>query len=741
MRRPILTLLALLSLWPAVAGASGDPLPARLAGREGFVWPGGGIAIPFRFEAAGRFADGRAVVALGPPAARRYGLIDGSGRSILDPIYPELQDFHEGLARCARETDEGLRYGFVDPEGVEAIPPRFDYAGDFAEGLAPAGAGERFGYIDATGEFRILLERSPEFLGPFHEGLAVVQYDALNHFVIDRVGAERFGSAQGLGWRVGSGLLCAYSSSRESYSFLDLAGRRAIPDDFSFALPFSEGLALVKVRGETRMGFIDSSGAQIVPPRYRQAGDFSEGLAAVQVDVRWGFVDSSGRQVIPPRFFAAGAFRNGWAAVLDLAGPNHVDREGKLAWDPAEHPVQPREREFFAALSGEAVLAFDRMGADVRLETGALLAVHRREVEALRAARRRPGAELLLQGENRHLLFAVAGADSALPEPSLPGRALLPGYRVSLLDPDLMAERFGPARADSIMLGVLLLARWELSAEELRALYRRLPVRRVAAVGFGINSYPQLLDAGDTLPAAIQQAALAPLPQRDAQGNWGFGDLAGRPLLPAAWRWIGEFSEGLAPVSPDSLRIGFVNPAGTMVIPPRYQGVGRFSEGLCTAIEADLGGYIDRAGEWVITPRYSWSGDFRTGLAPASLDGRSVGFIDSTGAFVIAPEIQLAGEFSEGLAPVLREGRAGYLGRDGRLAIPCRFEAGTGFSEGLAAVRLDGRVGYIDPTGTLVIPARFTAGSAFQLGVALAVLDGELRVIDRSGDTLWIPAP
>ena len=736
---PIL-LMAMLSAFPtAVAAATSDPgapLPARLAGLTGYVDATGALAIAPRFAEAHRFQEGRAVAGQGAEAERLYGLIDVTGRWILRPHYPELYGLVEGRALFAADGPDGRLYGYLDREGRVAVPARFLTAGPFSEGLAPVTEGDRQGYIGVDGAFRITLPRPPRSLGAFSEGLAVIGYNEADHRVIDPQGEERFDSSQRLGWIVGDGLLSAYSESRGSYSYLDTRGQVGLPGHFDYALPFSEGLAAVKPVGSALMGYIDREGALVVPARFRQAGRFREGLAPVLVGARWGYVDRGGELVVAPRFLEAGEFDGDWAPVLTAEGHNYVNRRGRLAWDPAAVPVDARERELFRGLEGLELILFGPADDELRLAAGELLGVHAREGEALAAARLRPGSEVLLQGENRHLLFAPAG--DLPPTSSTPGRTLVADYQVSYLEADLIAEAAGNvARADSAALGLLLLARRELPPAQTRAIFSRLPSRQLALRGLGLSRYPLLLDAEAPDMAAELELALAPIPHRDERGLWGYRDLEGREILPSDWRWAGEFAEGLAPVSLDSVSVGFIDRRGELVIEPSFQGVGAFNDGLCMAIEAGMGGYIDREGEWVLTPRFAWSGDFAQGLAPASLDGRGVGYVNTAGEMVIAPDYALGGSFGDGLAPVVAGGRTGYVNRAGELLIPHRYEDGTAFADGLAAVTLGGKVGYVDLRGRTAIPHRFDAGSEFALGVALVTEAGVLKLIDRRGRTVW----
>ncbi|MCB9515778.1 MAG: WG repeat-containing protein [Candidatus Latescibacteria bacterium] len=785
MRRLLALLLALALLagcGPRQRDSAPAPeplLPAHLAGRSGYLTPGGAPALPFRYADARRFSEGRAVVAEDPAEGPRlYGVIDADGRALVPPRYAELGDYAGGRARFRLDTPAGPRYGFLDATGAVVIPARYVLATDFSEGLAgvrePGGQDAASGYIDPAGAWVIALPRAARELGAFAEGLAVVVYSPLDSRVIDRRGRERFASKERLGERVGDGRVTTFSSDGERYRYLDRDGRPAFAQEFDFAGDFHGGLARVKPAGAARFGYLDAAGALRVPAVFRQAGDFDDGpqpLAPVLPEQRWGYIDAAGRLAIAPRFVWAGSFRGEWAEVETELGPNLVNRRGELLWDPSGRPVEDWEAASLAGLVGVEVL---ELAGERRVRTGALLGVHASLAAAVAAGRLAPGPELLLAGENRFALFALdgppPGADARRGDP------LLQGWQVSVLEADAFLEALpaGPdslrlARADAATLGALLLARRELPPRQAMDVYAALPAR-VQALGDGrLHRYPLLLDTAAPPPELAE--AVAPLPVQDddgawrlvtlggepaspqryqalgalrdgrrpyAQGGrWGYLDAAGRELTPPRWTWADAFSEGLAAASRDSVAIGFIDSTGAFAIPPRFRGVDAFSEGLCMAVTDSLGGYIDRAGEWVIPPRFTWSGRFSEGLAAATVDGRAVGFVDRSGEFVLPPRWQYAGDFADGLAPVTRNGRVGYLNRAGELVIPCRYEEGMPFSEGLAAVASAGRVGYVDATGAERLPTRYTAGTPFEHGVALVVDGGRLLVIDTEGRALW----
>jgi len=141
------------------------------------------------------------------------------------------------------------------------------------------------------------------------------------------------------------------------YGYIDHKGQLMIKPQFFWATDFEDGLAtayvcgrfvsvdrsgriqahrialkgeLVPSRRDAKIGFVDASGRFKISPEFDDALPFSEGLAAVKIGMQWGFIDASGRHVINPRFDNAFYFIEG-VAVADLAKQFVlIDRKGKV---------------------------------------------------------------------------------------------------------------------------------------------------------------------------------------------------------------------------------------------------------------------------------------------------------------------------------------------------------------------------------------------------------------------------
>ncbi|HKL18313.1 MAG TPA: WG repeat-containing protein, partial [Halalkalibaculum sp.] len=113
------------------------------------------------------------------------------------------------------------------------------------------------------------------------------------------------------------------------------------------------------------------------------------------------------------------------------------------------------------------------------------------------------------------------------------------------------------------------------------------------------------------------------------------------------------------------------------------------------------------------------------------VENNRVGFLDEQLNKKIPPQFAFRANknwpysFSEGLAAISINGKAGYISRDGSIAIEPAFEEAHNFSNGLALVRSGGLYGYINKRGKYEIEPRFADAGSFHSELA--------RVKEQSG--------
>jgi hypothetical protein len=284
------------------------------------------------------------------------GFIDGTGKVIIPLCFEAVGDFSEGLARFERDKS----WGYIDTTGTVIIEPKFPWAEEFSEGLARVqvtgsqlGYDSRWGFIDKTGKV-IIAPNYPETYGgksnigsddkgdAFHDGLAKIEIEDKSgphrSGFIDTTGKVRIPPRFTYAYPFSEGLAAATESPTggDGWGYIDTTGNWAIAPQFEWGSSFHEGLAPVKRR--QNCGYINPKGDFVLqPPMLLEETDcatvwdgFSEGLARWRFGKKYGFIDYAGKTVIQPRFDMADQFSKGLAAVRIGSKWGYIDKTGTM---------------------------------------------------------------------------------------------------------------------------------------------------------------------------------------------------------------------------------------------------------------------------------------------------------------------------------------------------------------------------------------------------------------------------
>jgi hypothetical protein len=244
-------------------------------------------------------------------------------------------------------SQKGEKFGFVDSSGEFRIAPTFEEALPFSGGLAAIRTGEKWGFIDSAGHLVI----RPKFEAAyyFREGIALAKSDS-EDILIDTSGQTIVRGFKILDL-VADGRVPA--SRREKAGYLDLRGRVAITFVYDMVDMFSGGLAAVEK--ENKWGYVDRVGQLVIPLKFDEAGRFGSGLAPVRLGKTTGFIDRSGRFSFKLAFKQAPGFLTGddesglFIADTDVSvfytedgKTGYVNTTGKVIWGPTagapDHP-------------------------------------------------------------------------------------------------------------------------------------------------------------------------------------------------------------------------------------------------------------------------------------------------------------------------------------------------------------------------------------------------------------------
>lgn len=261
------------------------------SGKWGYIDKNGLTVIESKFDKVDRFVGGLAPAWSG----RKCGFIDKTGKWVIEAKYDDELPFSDGLAAVAVTKTDVVRkdgkvvamkryllWGYIDPTGAEVIPISLKTAGSFSEGWAPVTKGNMTGFIDLA-------------------GIPAPAWKADEFSFIDKTGKTALVplySAKTLGFHGG----LARTEIGPRYGFIDDTGKMIVPQRYTTATPFNEGLAAVQIQTDGPWGYIDGTGNMAIQPQFQSALGFRNGYARAKIDYKWGLIDKTGAAVLKPQF-------------------------------------------------------------------------------------------------------------------------------------------------------------------------------------------------------------------------------------------------------------------------------------------------------------------------------------------------------------------------------------------------------------------------------------------------------
>lgn len=162
--------------------------------------------------------------------------------------------------------------------------------------------------------------------------------------------------------------------------------------------------------------------------------------------------------------------------------------------------------------------------------------------------------------------------------------------------------------------------------------------------------------------------------------------------------------------------------------------------GRCRTPLQESGAIIEPAISGYHPPHAPTSGSKRNRVSPRVRLFLAICFVALAGGATFVWLHRLHSEYGpdrSGLYEIERNGKFGFMDRNGNIVIDPTFDRADPFSEGRAAVGVGDKVGYIDVHGKIVITPQFFAAGGFRFGRAVVKVccggSFESREIDRYG--------
>ncbi|MGL4676493.1 MAG: WG repeat-containing protein [Brevinema sp.] len=263
------------------------------------------------------------------PENGKWGYINQTGQTIVQPIYHSGGQFVEGLAKIVKINERGeYLYGFINSSGKEVIPPKFLSVSDFDGGIARVKIREKFFPLLTNGT--LLTDQAFDELQAATNGVAIFRRNERYGYLYTNgriLISERFTEA----YPFSDNNLAIVSTNEgriKEYGMINLRGEFVVEPTFLTVRSFVNGFAAVQDR--RRWYVIDDQGRFVSRDGFDAVGEFSDGLINVKQGSFWGYINSAGEMIIAPKFKIADRFSKGLAIVGDGKLYSYINTSGNL---------------------------------------------------------------------------------------------------------------------------------------------------------------------------------------------------------------------------------------------------------------------------------------------------------------------------------------------------------------------------------------------------------------------------
>lgn len=200
--------------------------------------------------------------------------------------------------------------------------------------------------------------------------------------------------------------------------------------------------------------------------------------------------------------------------------------------------------------------------------------------------------------------------------------------------------------------------------------------------------------------------------------------------------------DGMAMIQQNK-KYGFIeSSSGKLVVEPIYDfGTSYYESGLAPVQKDGKCGFIDKQGNVVIDFKYKYANSFNYNTWSGEEKGRATAYVtkdNDSNCYIDIDENEYGSAlfFTEGLAYTTKNGKYGYIEKDGNTVIDYQYTSAGNFKNGLAPVKLNGKWGYIDKIGKMVIETDYDKINEFSDGLAKVEKNKKIAFINTKGEVV-----
>lgn len=300
----------------------------------GYINKEGEFIINNEFDWAGDFKDNNLAIIY---KNEKVGLIDKTGKIVLEPKYDMIDGFYEGFATAVDDD----KYFIINDKG-EKVFESDGYVNAFSDGLAVTykNIGDYnwlYGYVNQKGE--MVIEQKYNNASNFKNGKAIVRTQDEKSQIINKTGEVIAELDFDITGDFSEGLVAFRDKIKNKYGYINDLGEIVLEPIYTNAYIFEEGCAIVSSSEDySHFGVINKKGEFVINPEYSSITYLGNGLFSVSKDedgyfpdvfIKKAIINKEGTQICDYLYYDIVSYDNGLLSVSDETSTYFINNKGE----------------------------------------------------------------------------------------------------------------------------------------------------------------------------------------------------------------------------------------------------------------------------------------------------------------------------------------------------------------------------------------------------------------------------
>ena len=273
-----------------------------------------------------------------------WGIANHNGTWIVAPKYLQIESFNNFNLAIAHLEHQKLV--LLHSLGHHIHEHHFEEIKPFVNGLALVKYGEKWGYIDTLGVYK--LHPNYQEAWPFEKGKAFVKID--NQYFVINLKGEKLSEALNLEHVKKASNEFIEVENKSHYLFYNQLGAEEISinkDDWELIASFENEKAILYHKWKHEYQFIDKQGIKLFGKTFEECKPFTNSYASVKKNNFWGMISESGTQLLDFKYDKIENLNSGFIKIISNHKVGLCSNSGRWIFPVIAENIQYIENGIF----------------------------------------------------------------------------------------------------------------------------------------------------------------------------------------------------------------------------------------------------------------------------------------------------------------------------------------------------------------------------------------------------------